>query len=303
MRHPFKVGGRYRNRDGEYEVVKIDGSKMEIRYSDGQCIETTVQLQATIRANMQAESAAQDARARAAAAHKTRGPSRCRPTSKANDFEGLVDGDFKRGIAGTTWRARLGRLIVRELSAETGQDFKSHPIYPQAIVHIARPECYHNERKRGSREAKFVLQLDAEGALYGLYIERNSGPMDETWHWPNLMAALAQDEALQKKTLAAMRRLGLEWEVYAPEALVAQVAAGEAGLVWRPAEGDEEAIAWPELVQRLSEIDEGTWCNLYLCTRLGKTEAIAAGADIAKRAVAVYRELLPLYEAAVTNGG
>lgn len=51
----FEVGGTYRNRDGEYEVVKRNGPKMVIRYKDGREVRTTVKLQARIRKHIQAE--------------------------------------------------------------------------------------------------------------------------------------------------------------------------------------------------------------------------------------------------------
>jgi hypothetical protein len=301
MRHPFVVGETYRNRDGEYEVVKLDGTKMVIRYADGREIETDVVLQARIRDNMRAE------RVIRAEALKRSARKSYRSSHKRVTFTGLLEGDFQRGTAGTTWRARtgLGGLLAQRLSARAQHEFLSYAIYRRAEVHIARPDCYHNAKKRGCRDAKFVFDLDAEGARYGLYVEKSDSPMDETWHWPNLMAALASDEALQESTLTAMRGLALEWELCLDpsDEPVTRVAAGEAGLEWRPAEGEASVISWPEFVQRLSEIDEGTWCNLYLCARLDKTEAIAAGAGIAETAVAAYCELLPLYDAAVGKSG
>lgn len=33
--HPFEVGGRYRNRVGEYEVLSLDGDTMTVRFDDG----------------------------------------------------------------------------------------------------------------------------------------------------------------------------------------------------------------------------------------------------------------------------
>ena len=55
MGHPFELGGTYRNRDGEYEVVELDGPRMVIRYSGGRQVTTTVGLQARIRKHMEAE--------------------------------------------------------------------------------------------------------------------------------------------------------------------------------------------------------------------------------------------------------
>jgi len=33
--HPFEIGGWYRNRRDDYEVLSISGNKMRVRYSDG----------------------------------------------------------------------------------------------------------------------------------------------------------------------------------------------------------------------------------------------------------------------------
>lgn len=55
MRHLFKVGEHYRNRDGDYEVVSIQGSNMVIRYGDGRTIESTVEVQTRIWERIQEE--------------------------------------------------------------------------------------------------------------------------------------------------------------------------------------------------------------------------------------------------------
>jgi hypothetical protein len=55
MRHPFKVGEHYRNRDGSYEVVRIDEPNMLIRYADGRELETPIAVQNRIWENMQIE--------------------------------------------------------------------------------------------------------------------------------------------------------------------------------------------------------------------------------------------------------
>jgi len=55
MGHPFEVGGTYRNRHGDYEVLAVKGPDMVIRYTDGRRLETTVRLQARIWKHIQAE--------------------------------------------------------------------------------------------------------------------------------------------------------------------------------------------------------------------------------------------------------
>jgi hypothetical protein len=53
--HPFEVGGTYRNRDDEYEVLELNGPKMVIRYTDGRRLVATVKIQKRIWKHIQAE--------------------------------------------------------------------------------------------------------------------------------------------------------------------------------------------------------------------------------------------------------
>ncbi len=51
----FKVGQRYRNRDGEFEVVSLNKNVMTMRYADGRVIDSDVALQTRIHERMQEE--------------------------------------------------------------------------------------------------------------------------------------------------------------------------------------------------------------------------------------------------------
>jgi hypothetical protein len=53
----FVVGCRYRNRKGEYEVLRIQGDKLHIRYDDGTVQELSASIQARIAQNMSIEAA------------------------------------------------------------------------------------------------------------------------------------------------------------------------------------------------------------------------------------------------------
>lgn len=53
--YPFEVGGKYRNRRGDYKVLSIAGGKMRVRYSDGSEQELTISTQTRIWENIQAE--------------------------------------------------------------------------------------------------------------------------------------------------------------------------------------------------------------------------------------------------------
>jgi hypothetical protein len=296
MKHPFEIGRKYRNRRGEYEVISLEGSKMVIRYSNGEVLETTVQQQERIWRNIQAEES-MEAPVRRSDSHPRH---RRRAGQRGLGFQGLQDRDFQKGTAGTSWRARksLGGLLAQQMSDTTPHHFQSYAIYRRAQVHIAQPDYYDTETKR--QNAKFAFGLDTKGARYGFYIEKNNGAMDDTWHWPNFLSALDNDAKLRQEVDTAMHRLELRWEidVGADGGLVAQVQASSGGLTWEWQDRDEsEEISWPAFVKRLRDIETEKWCNLYLCTGTAKDEAIAAGIQLVDTVVKVYRALLPLYQA------
>ncbi len=301
MGHPFRVGGKYQNRDGEYEVIELGESKMTIRYSDGQIREVTVKTQAQIWQNIQIEERAATRRQAVPPPHTSSTPhSSSSQDRRGCKFHGLQDNDFQRGTAGTSWRARdaLGGLLAKMISGTTGSEFESFSIYRRADVHIARIDRFVEERRL--REAKFVFLLDAAGASYGFYVEKNSGPMDNTWNWLKFLTALENDSALQQKLQPAMEQMQLHWDVFVQGegGFVARVEPVRDGLTWKlEHEEKAEEITWSEFTGRLKGIDPDHWCDLYLLANTGKKQAIDAGVDIAKPAVEVYRVLLPLYNA------
>lgn len=51
----FKVGEHYRNRDGDFEVIALNGAMMKMRYADGREIDSSAVLQSRILERMQEE--------------------------------------------------------------------------------------------------------------------------------------------------------------------------------------------------------------------------------------------------------
>jgi hypothetical protein len=51
----FQVGHKYRNRKGEYTVLRLDGESMIIRYADGRAVKTPIEVQARIWERIQEE--------------------------------------------------------------------------------------------------------------------------------------------------------------------------------------------------------------------------------------------------------
>lgn len=140
VKHPFRVGERYRNRIGEYTVIELTESKMVTRFDDGREFTADIGIQARIWQNLLDDSRL------GAPAH---GPdmqftASTDPESRGRDFHGLQETDFRGDILGTSWRARssLGGLLAQSMSDATGREFESYPIYPYPTVHIAQPMYY-----------------------------------------------------------------------------------------------------------------------------------------------------------------
>ncbi len=55
MSHPFEIGKQYRNRNGEYTVLKLDDDTMIFRYADGRTMKSSIAQQARILNNLQEE--------------------------------------------------------------------------------------------------------------------------------------------------------------------------------------------------------------------------------------------------------
>ncbi len=296
MKHAFRVGERYRNRKGDYEVVELEGSRMTIRYSDGQTIETTIEQQARIWQNIQTEAR----REKPILVQQLHEPRR---RYMGMEFRGLQEHDFKEGVGGTCWRARksLGGLLAQRMSDIGPYTFESYVVYRRPEVHIARPEYYHTDTKW--QEAKFVFYLNSRSATYGFYVEKNNGPMDGAWHWLSFLGALKNNEALQGEIQAAMCQQQLYWGIYVPDdgGLIAKVWAEQSGLKWegKGKEQEDSDISWTQFVERLSTLETNKWCDLYLYAQMDKEIALAAGVRLAEQVADVYQALLPLYEASI----
>jgi hypothetical protein len=301
MAHPFEVGKTYRNRKGEYEVVRLHGSRMMIRYADGSLLQTTVDVQERIWQNIQMEAQLEREQQRAAARPRLKR----RGGRRGFDFQGLAEHDFQAGVGGTSWRARanFGGRLAERLTDTTPYFFQSYAIYRQAVIHVAQPEHYSAKTKW--QEAKYYFSLDEENARFGFYIEKNDGPMDSTWHWPNMVVALEGDADLRQEIEVAMRQHQLQWELFVPAGggRLAEVRAGEEGLLrWSKGGAEQETISFPDFVTQLRELEAEKWADLWLWKHISKETTLAEGARFAELVAEVFQALLPLYEASTRQG-
>jgi hypothetical protein len=292
MDHPFKVGEKYRNRRGEYEVVHLDENDMTVRYNDGNQMTSTIELQARIWGNIQLEEK-RKLLEKQAKKHVAKNPKR------KLAFHGLEESDFKKGVAGTCWRARtaLGGYLSQQMSDTTKYDFQSYAIYRRAEVHIVRPVCYEVSHKQ--QKAKYIFDLNEDYARCGFYIEKRNDEMDDEWDWLRFIKGLNEDLQLQEAVESAMEINSLHWEVYLWDqgGLVAEVNFSPDGLLWKECrENKNHCINWSDFTKRLTAIPINEWCDLHLCKHIDKKDAITEGLQVVENVTEVYRALLPLYE-------
>ena len=302
----FECGERYRDRNGEYELLELDGNRMRIRYVEtgeegtgDRVFKERIWLNICREEREETEKSAPrpaKRKRRQGTSHGTRGAA----------FQGLGAGDFQAGTRGTSWRRResLGGLLARHLTDRSSGYFESFPIPRQPMVNIARPDFYGEETKL--REAKFFIKLDEEQVSYGLYIERGKEPLDDSWRWPRFLRSLRQNEALRSGVEDAAARCDLHWKWYVWEGggLVARAFREEGGWSWVSSNGGgSETLSWEAFLDRLENADANKWCELHLCRDMPREEALGLGVQLVDPVTDAFVALLPLYGAAVDEEG
>jgi hypothetical protein len=310
MSHSFEVGKRYRNRVGEYVVQSIEGDRLTLRYTNGQILVTSAQIQARIWENIQFERQIQleqekqrlakeerkAARQRAARARRER----AKPT-----FDGFQESDFepkKRGIAWST-RKELGRVLAYALNQRTKGAF-GHWIVPRKSgVHVGRKDRYSRET-RETNAALFVA-VDEEGVSYGFTVGKPDGKAKVKWPWSLLVAASTESESVREALHSAMKEHDLTLDVYAMEVSygrVAQVTVEGEGYHWRQEEEEQEvtrSMSREELADYLQSVAPKKRSDLHVYKQMAPEAAIKAGAGVAKEIASVFEALVPVYDVSV----
>lgn len=309
MTHPFEVGKTYRNRQGEYVVLALDGDKMTIRYVGGGTLVTDVNIQARIWENIQferqmaraeerrrqAQEARQKARQRAAQPRRVR----ARPA-----FAGFQESDFETGRRGVAWSSReeLGKALTQELDRHTGEAF-SHWLVPhQALIHVALRGAY--DREAVERNAAFFVALGEEGVSYGFRLGKPDGPVQAGWPWLAFMSAMS-GEKVYRALRAAMVAHDLNLDLYTTEIQYGQVARltvqGD-GFLWQHEDAGQEIVRQmsPEdFIAYLQAFAPEKRCEIYVRRQVPVAEAVKAGVEIVGDVVAVFEALLPVYRASL----
>jgi len=309
MTHPFEVGKTYRNRQGEYVVLALDGDKMTIRYVGGGTLVTDVNIQARIWENIQFERQMARAEERRRQAQEARQKARqqvARPRrARASPaFAGFQESDFETGRRGVAWSSReeLGKALTQELNRLTGESF-SHWLVPhQALIQIALRGVY--DRQAVERNAAFFVALGEEGVSYGFRVGKPDGPVQADWPWVALLSAVA-DQKVCRALWTAMAAHDLRLDLYTTEIQYGQVARltvqGE-GFQWQRQDADREVVrpmSLEEFADYLQTFAPERRCELYVRRQVPTAEAVKAGVEIVGEMVTLFQALLPVYHASI----
>lgn len=187
----FRVGDRYENMKGPYEVMSVDGDSMVIRWETGEEVSTAIDLQQRILERLDLEKRLKEATKQ----KKISKPQKSRSASSkyGDKFTGFDTGDFKKNITATSWRSRscLGGAVTGKMPSDTFS-FNSWAVYRKPAIHWA--DVSHRERGSAALQAKFFAEVDEERLYYGLYLESPENKSDADHDFAAFIAWLKDPE-------------------------------------------------------------------------------------------------------------
>jgi hypothetical protein len=307
MSHPFEVGKPYRNRNGEYEVLDIEGEWMKIKYESGGTIQTRVVVQARIWENIQFEEqmAREEERQRLAKEEQLEARRRLAIAKKAKDkpkFAGFKKADFaekKRGIAWGT-RRELGKVLEYEMKERTKNDYGSWIVPRKPAVDVARKDRWDADARETN--AAFYVSATVEGLAYGFHVGKPAGKVKANWPWKDFMAMVGEDNKARRALRAMMKQHELSLDVWVEETSytqVAKVTIEDRGFLWQHETADQETtrkMNWPKLADYLETVAPDRRCDVFVSKRLSPGEAVKAGAGISAQILTLLEALQVAYD-------
>lgn len=198
-------------------------------------------------------------------------------------FKGFIPKDFSKSIAGTKWRAPLGKEISEALSIEFKTPFKHHVAGRQNLIYLRHGEIYFK-----FINAAFQVSLSPIEMFVGLKLERG----------------LENDENLEL-------RYTHDWDFWTfeknlsnenPDFINAINEGLEKGHVMSVCNvHDSEEVKVTDLVELQNAINKlklwnpKEWCNVYIGKTLSSEGALNLGGDATNFCVESFLELSKLY--------
>ena len=184
----FEIGQKYENMKGVFEVIAIRKDSMDIRWEDGEEIDTSIALQRRIIERMQFEKEMEEAQ-KTQKTKKAKGSA-----SKAGkQFDGLDESDFTNSVSKTTWRGR-GQIGGAVASRMKGKQFKFN-----SWAVLRKPEVNWldiGRQKKGDVKGQvvFYARVEENAFFYGLHVPLNDPAKAKENDWAVFLQWLEKDE-------------------------------------------------------------------------------------------------------------
>jgi len=286
----FKVGETYENMKGPYEVLGIHGETMEIRWENGETTWTPIDLQQRILERLERERTQ-------ALEKKLQKKTKARRGASAKGFDGFMEADFSKKVAGSSWRSQkaLGGAVSGQMDGGSYR-FNSWAVSRMPMVHWA--DVDHRGADEIQFQAKFFAQVDEERLYYGFYIERSDKEDDPRKDWNGFLLSLKDPHRESwLKEVASANGLSL----YDPKkrcAFEGRIHPTETG--WRlEKKGEETEI--PSLADFLEQVPDDKWLDLQICKQVDKAEVIEKGEQIGEDIARLFEILMPLYQSSLAH--
>ncbi len=287
----FKIGSKYENMKGPYEVLSLDGDYMRIRWETGEEITTEVDFQRRVIERMDFEKEQLKAK-KAKKIKKAIGSTQVK-------FEGFQEGDFSKKIAGTTWRRRscLGRM-VKVFPDSDRFDIKSWSIARKPMIQWA--DANHRDPENFNYQGKFFVRLDDDSLYCGFCIERPKDSGTEKGDWNAFLKWLREESNEERlKELAIDHELSIvnlkrdchiSWKIEPDDEN------------WRLIKkGEEKSLqSLPQFLDGMSENSKRV--DLFISKEMNKDDVISRNEKIADIISRTFESLFPIYEASAVNG-
>ena len=290
----FKVGSKYKNMKGTYEVISISGDVMVIRWENGQQMSTTIDLQRRIIDRIQREKDNEEAQ-------KKQNSPKHRNVKGAKkrgaDFKGFKASDFKNNVAGTNWRSRdcLGGAVTERLSSDKFK-FNSWAVYRIPAVHWA--DIKHRGRDNTWHQAKCFARLDETFLYYGFYIERPDDVTKENSDW-NMFISWLRHEKNEIWLGEVAGKHNLEIYDLGEECFEGVIRSYREEWKIKNNEIDNEGI--PSFANFLDTLPAEYWLDLHIARKVNRDEAVDKAERIADDISGLFEILMPLYEASAAH--
>ena len=293
----FKVGHKYENMKGVYEVISISGNSMIIRWKNGEQTSTTVDLQHRIIQRMQKDKEERDKGRMQDNSKEQRHQIKEVNSGYGTKFKGFKKSDFKKNVAETNWRSRkcLGGAVTNRFLSDK-LNFHSWAVYKMPTIHWV--DIKHRGRDNKWLQAKLFAQVDEEYLYYGFYIERSDNPLNTKNDWNAFISWLkdAENEYWLNKIVSKHNLCIYDLDDK-----------GFSGIIksfnekWKIHNSEMHSKEILSLSNFLDTLSKECWIDLHIAKKVNKDEVLVKGEKIADDISTLFEALMPLYEASAAH--